>query len=144
MSMPRHGMQTASTAYKIVDSQVVVPASAAQRQGVQPVIALTVNGAARADVTAGEPITFTAVIEVPPSTGSITSAEWDFEGAGNYPLLEPLLDTHFSRLVLTKTYSFSKPGTYFPVLRVASQRQGDAKTAFARAANLGRVRVVVT
>jgi hypothetical protein len=39
--------------------------------------------------------------------------------------------------------SFSKPGTYFPALRVTSQRQGDAKSLYARVRNLGRVRVVV-
>ena len=36
----------ANTNYQVVDGQVVVPASAASRQGIQPVIALTANGAA--------------------------------------------------------------------------------------------------
>ena len=39
--------------------------------------------------------------------------------------------------------SFIRPGTYFAVLRAASQRQGDATTPFARIQYLGRVRVVV-
>jgi hypothetical protein len=68
---------------------------------------------------------------------------WDFEGAGNYPVVEKLADTKSSRITLKTTYSFSKPGTYFPALRVAAQRQGDAETPFARIKNLGRVRVVV-
>jgi hypothetical protein len=41
------------------------------------------------------------------------------------------------------THAFSEPGTYFPALRVASQREGDAGTPFARSLNLSRVRVVV-
>ena len=44
---------------------------------------------------------------------------------------------------MTATHAFSKPGTYFPALRVASQREGDPNTPFARALNLSRVRVVV-
>ena len=45
---------------------------------------------------------------------------------------------------MSTSYAFSEPGTYFPALRVASQRQGSVDTPFARVLNLGRVRVVVT
>jgi hypothetical protein len=41
------------------------------------------------------------------------------------------------------THHFERPGTYFPALLAVSQRQGDAKTPFARIQNLGRVSVVV-
>jgi hypothetical protein len=41
------------------------------------------------------------------------------------------------------TRVFTKPGTYFPALRGISQREGDARTPYARLQNLGRVRVVV-
>ena len=34
------------------------------------------------------------------------------------------------RVTLKTTYVFSKPGTYFPTLRVASQREGDLETPF--------------
>ena len=44
---------------------------------------------------------------------------------------------------VTTTHAFSKPGTYFPALRVASQREGDPNTPFARSLNLSRFRVVV-
>jgi hypothetical protein len=40
-------------------------------------------------------------------------------------------------------YQFSRPGTYFPTLRVASQREGDAITDFSRVQKLGPVRVVI-
>jgi len=133
----------ASTNYKMVDSQVEVPASAAQRGGIQPVVSLTANGAARADVAVGTPVAFSAIVEVPPNTGKVVAAEWDFEGVGNYPVPATLTDASSSRVELKTTYSFSKPGTYFPVLRVASQREGDAKTPYARVQNIGRTRVVV-
>jgi hypothetical protein len=45
--------------------------------------------------------------------------------------------------MLKTNYTFTKPGIYFPTLRVASQRQGDNKTPYTQIKNLGRVRVVV-
>ena len=48
-----------------------------------------------------------------------------------------------NRVALKTTYTFSKPGTYFPTLRVIGQRQGDINTPYARIVNLARVRVVV-
>ena len=45
---------------------------------------------------------------------------------------------------VSSEYAYSKPGTYFAVLRVFSQRQGDAKTPYARIQNIARVRVVVS
>ena len=44
---------------------------------------------------------------------------------------------------MTATHAFTDPGTYFPTLRVASQRERDTSTPFARSLNLSRVRVVV-
>jgi len=37
------------------------------------------------------------------------------------------------------TYSFTRPGTYFPVLRATSQREGDSKTPYARVQNIDLV-----
>ena len=56
----------ASTDYVVVDGQVQVPPTAAERKGIQPVVTLTANGGERADVRVGEPVTFSAGIEVPP------------------------------------------------------------------------------
>jgi hypothetical protein len=134
-----------STNYKIVDGQVCLPETAEERKGIQPVVTVKANGGERAEVAAGENVEFTAVIEVPPGTGTVVGAKWDFEGAGDYPVAEQFDDTNssFSRLPLKTTYAFSEPGTYFPVLRATSQRQGNFKTRFTRIHNLGRVRVVV-
>lgn len=130
------------TSYRVEDGQVFVPATAAERGGIQPVVELTANGAERADVKVGESVDFVGVIEVPPGTGSIVSAEWDFDGKGVYPESETFGDRTTLRTVTT-SHAFSKPGTWFPVLRVASQREGDPETPFGRALNLARVRVVV-
>ena len=60
-----------STAYRIEDGQVKVPALAAERRGIQPVVTLQVQGAERVEIKAGESVTFTGTITVPPGTGAI-------------------------------------------------------------------------
>ncbi len=136
-----------STSYKVVDGQIVVPSTAAERLGIQPVVSLTANGAVRAEVSVGQPVKFSATIELPPSTGKIVGAEWDFEGEGTYSAVQQISESKSnpsgSSVTLTMTHSFAKPGTYFPALRASSQREGDASAVFARVQNLGRVRVVV-
>lgn len=137
----------ATTNYKIEDGQVMVPTTAAERKGIQPVVQLKVNNAKRANIAKGKSVTFSATIDVPPHTGKIVSAEWDFEGGGTFPIKTAAKDFKVSKsgeqVTLTTTYMFSKSGTYFPALRVASQREGDVNTPFARIQNLDRVRVVV-
>ena len=135
----------ASTEYKIVDGQVEVPATAQARKGIQPVVHLTVNGGERMAVPVGKPVTFTAQVEVPPGTGKVVAAEWDFEGAGTFPVAGQFKSATATTSIITlkTTYTFAKPGMYFPTLRAVTQRQGDAKTPYARIQNLGRVRVVV-
>ncbi|HEY6428311.1 MAG TPA: hypothetical protein VIX84_13890 [Acidimicrobiales bacterium] len=129
--------------YRVRDGQVEVPASAAERRGIQPVVHLEVNGGERAEVAKGEAVTFAARIEVPPAPGKVVSAKWDFEGLGTYADAAGLGDPTSETAHLTATHAFSEAGTYFPALRVASQREGNPNTPFARSLNLGRVRVVV-
>ena len=78
-----------------------------------------------------------------PAPGQIVSAEWDFEGTAEYPLEEEGLDGSADRLRASATHTFAAPGTYFPAVRVTTQRQGDVDTPHARIENLGRVRVIV-
>ena len=110
---------------------IAVPAQASQRGGIQPVVSLKVNGRERADVAVGESVSFVAEVAAPPGTGKVVAAEWDLLGAGDYPVAGQLAAPGASVSVKT-TYSYSKPGTYFPVLRVTSQRDGDAESPYAR------------
>jgi hypothetical protein len=55
----------------------------------------------------------------------------------------PAIDKTGTHATVKTTYTFSKPGTYFPVIKVASQREGDKKTPYTLIKNLTRVRVVV-
>lgn len=131
-----------STDYRIVDGQIHVPASAAARKGLQPVVMLTANGAPRAEVRSSGTITLTATADVPPGGGRIVSAEWDPEGTGTYPVKVQIAPGQ-KRIRISMTYRYTKPGTYFPGIRVNAQRQGDGSTPYARLPNLGRARVVV-
>jgi hypothetical protein len=135
----------ASTNYKVVDGQVIVPAKAAERKGIQPVITLAANGNERADVSVGDSISFKAEIEIPANTGKIISAQWDFEGEATFPIAAEIMhiNEEGSRAAVEATYSFSKLGTYFPVLRAVSSRLGDSSDIYTQVMNLCRVRVVV-
>ncbi len=131
-----------STNYQVVDTQVQVPANARRRRGVQPVVTLTANRGVRAEVAVGQTVTFSAEAVVPPNAGDIVAAQWDFLGAGNYPV-SATIGTPSPTVSLTATYTYTSPGTYFPVIRVTSQRQGDPSTLYGQIQNLARARVVV-
>jgi hypothetical protein len=133
----------ASTNYELVDGQVMVPETAPERKGIQPVINLQANGGKRAEVAVGEKVNLTAVIEVPENQGSIVSVEWDFDGSGEFAVEEKIINSSQEKMTLSKTHSFSEPGTYFITLRAVSQRDGNTETPFTRIQNLDRVRVVV-
>lgn len=134
-----------STAYTITDGQVIVPPTASARHGFQPVVTLLANGGERAEVKPNQPVTFTATIEVPPHTGKVVAAEWDFDGTGTFPVKQKLNPTNKAeeRLQVKATHTFDKPGTYFVTLKGISQRQGDRTNPYTRIPNLGRVRVIV-
>jgi len=134
-----------STQYTVIDGQVIVPPGARERQGVQPVVALKADGRSCAVVTAGETVHFAADVEVPDRAGKLTAAEWSFEGETDYPVKGEFasLSSDGTKAVVKTEYRFTKPGTYFPVLRVRSNRQGDIRDAFTQVKNLSRVRVIV-
>ena len=64
--------------------------------------------------------------------------------SGDYAVKSPVLNGSLAVLPATVTHAFDVPGTYFPALRVHTQRSGVVDTEYALIENLGRVRVVVT
>jgi hypothetical protein len=133
------GVRPAETAYRVIDSQVVVPDSAAERGGVQPVVALR---PVSSEVRVGQPVTLTAAIEVPPGAGQVVAAEWDFDGSGEFA--SPASIGVPAELVeLEMRHAFATPGTHFVALRVTAQREGDAATPYGRVQNIARARVEV-
>ncbi|ASD81405.1 hypothetical protein CRM94_25945 [Burkholderia gladioli] len=138
-----------NTEYHIdADNQVRLPATAAGRGGIQPVVILTAMTSAgslpsrRVEAMAGRPVILAVKAQVPPTAGKIVKVEWDFEGKGSFTDNSPLPDGR-TEINLEATYVFSKPGVYFPVVRVASQRDGETTTPFGLVQNIASVRIVV-
>jgi hypothetical protein len=131
-----------NTSYLIENGQVILPTDAWQRCGVQPVVALTVDNGDRASVATGDEVILRATARVPEDTGSIVSMEWDFEGTGQFSLIERIDIAEF--VDVERRYSYLQDGTYFPTVRVVAHRDGDPSSPYARIQNLARVRVVVS
>lgn len=132
-----------STEYSMDGAQVKVPENAFLRKGIQPVVTLTANGNVAAHVKAGEAVNFEGVIEVPEHAGKVTYAELDFDGTADYADKADLIfQKDKTKATVRATHSFDQPGTYFVVLRAASNRNGDASNAYTQVKNLARVRIV--
>ena len=83
---------------------------------------------------------------------------WEVDTKPRYPVIVPQIDekrtgnrfpkeplgTPLARAQVSGEHAYSKPGTYLPVLRVFSQREGDAKTPYGQVQNIARARVIVT
>lgn len=132
----------ASTQYDIVDGQIELSLDANERRGIQPVVTLSINGNDNAEINAGDRVMFTGTITAPPGAGTITKAEWDFNGDGEFTHATSV-NANQTHLTLTDSHVFTEAGTYFVALRGTSQRQGDAESAYGQLENLGRVRVIV-
>ncbi|KAF5243551.1 hypothetical protein FANTH_8130 [Fusarium anthophilum] len=130
------------TNYTIRNAQVELPAAASERKGLQPVIELSVNGKKDVKVEAGSIVTFKVRIEVPHGAGKVISLEWDFVGTGNF-VKEGFGDVARSAET-TISYNYSQRGTFFPVVKAASHKEGRIDSPYGLALNLGRVKVVVT
>ena len=130
-----------STQYKVVDGQIKLPESAAERKGIQPVVDLLVNGTTKIYVKTGQRVTFQGKAAVPPGNSKVVKTEWDFEGTGNYKKVS--FGTPEASVTESVYFTYTKPGTYYPALRVTAQRDGDEEIPFTRIENLERVRVVV-
>lgn len=130
----------ASTAYTVSDGQVLVPAGAAERRGIQPVVTLRIDGHERIDIRAGEAVTLTAHAQTP-GIGSIVAMQWDAEGTGTFTAdaVDP-----GAEVLAELRHVYSEPGVYFATVRVSAHRDGRTDTPFAQLHNLARVRVVVS
>ncbi|MEZ5043199.1 MAG: hypothetical protein R2828_25110 [Saprospiraceae bacterium] len=133
----------ATTNYEILDGQVIVPSTAAERKGIQPIVYLRVNGKKRADITKGKSLRFVATVDIPANTGKLVSAEFDFDGSAKFSTPGKIKIINNTSVVVKVKHKFLSEGTFFPTVRVASQRSGDANTVYTRIQNLDRVRVVV-
>lgn len=126
----------ASTAYELIDGQVVVPSAATERGGVQPVATLTAGSA-----TGGDDARVTLILEaaMPADAGRIVRVDWDLDGDGEFEVtteVEPTLQLRQELDVET-----SAAGTRFVTARVAAQGEGDPESIWAIVETLARVRL---
>lgn len=135
-----------STSYVVEDGQVIVPATARERKGIQPVANLTIKKDKKAVIQkAGKKATFSfsVVIDVPENTGKIVHVEWDFENKGTFTPSKFKTVKDGKITIATAKHKFRKKGVYFPIVKVMSQRNGDDSTPYTLIQNLDRVRVIV-
>jgi len=130
----------ATTEYEVVDGQVVVPGTAIERRGVQPVVDLTVNGSGGTEVSVGESVLLRAEATTP-GNGAIVAVEWYEEESGRYTPQAGLVVG--PSVEVERKISFASPGTYFPTVRVVAHRDADDGDRFARSQNLARAKVTV-
>jgi hypothetical protein len=137
------GVDPVGTSFEYKDGKVTLPSTAAERGGIQPVVAVDANGSARVDVVVGEEVVLHVHAEVPAGAGTIISVKWDVDGSGTYPLAHDV-DGTANTVDLTTTHAFDRPGTYFATALVESHRDGDLNAVERRIPNLASARVVVS
>jgi hypothetical protein len=139
------GKPPASTMrYAYVDGQVVLPAAADERGGIQPVVSATVNGAASATVVHGSTVDLSFAAQVPTGSGTIVAAEWDLDGSGRFSTPVEGIDGTQREQTASLTHTFTERGTHFATLRVMSRRDGETSPTMDRIENIARVRVIVS
>lgn len=132
-----------SSVYRLDGGQVVIPENAAQRRGIQPVAELTAAGKKRVQVRIGEKVELTAQIGLPEGAGEVEAVLWDFEAANCFCEGGTVTANEGgSGVRAVNSHVFEKAGTYYPVVKVVSNRRpGDP---FTRVMNQDRVRIIVT
>ncbi|HLS98423.1 MAG: tannase/feruloyl esterase family alpha/beta hydrolase [Porticoccaceae bacterium] len=139
-----NGVEPLGSRYAYADGRILLPDSADERGGIQPVVKVSANGGARAEIKAGDTVNLEVDAGVAEGAGTIVSIQWDFDGAGKFPVSQEGVDGTQRTLRLQTTQRFDKPGTYFVSALVHAHREGDMAATRQRVANLAQARVVVS
>ncbi len=98
-----------STRYSVDEhNQVSVPATAAERGGIQPVVTLAVNGTDHATVGVNQAVSLTGKIDAPPNTGKVVQYDWYLGGSPVKYEAPTVLPTPQPVVNVTRTVSFPK------------------------------------
>jgi hypothetical protein len=133
----------AATQFTFKDGKVSLPADAAERGGIQPVVHVRANGEVVARVSAGQSVNLSAIAEVPQGAGALTLIEWDFDGSGTYPDRQ-IPAGKSMRFESTTAHAYPMPGVYFATARATSHRTGDPEATTCRCENVASARVIVS
>lgn len=137
------GIAPLGTQFAFADGKVTLPPTAGERGGIQPVVSVHANGASRAEVKAGAPVTLEVEGQAPPHGGTIIAVEWSLDGGGQFAA-ESGIDGKSDKVRLSKSHRYEKPGVYFATARVTSHREGDVAAKHRRLVNVASARIVVT
>jgi hypothetical protein len=132
------------TRFELVSGRLRLPATGAERGGIQPVVELTANGEIAITVTVGEPVSLHARASVPPAAGTVISVRFDVDGGGRWAVADATVDGRASEVTSVLEHRFDRPGRYFPAVLVTGHRDGRLDAVHGRVTNLARVRVDVT
>lgn len=119
-------------------NRIILPKSARERRGYQPVATLTANGkVGRVEVAAGAEVVLSMEAEDPDN--ELTQVEVDFEGDGRFDETKKLQG---KKATAQFTRRYDKAGQYFPTVRVTDST--GSKGSRARGIqNLASIRIVV-
>jgi hypothetical protein len=137
------GIAPPSTSYQYTEGQISLPATAAERGGIQPVVTVAANGGLRAEVKVGEAVQLEVAADLPPNAGTIVSVDWDFDGWGSFPFRHEIAGTETS-VRLSTTHAYDAPGTYFVTAKVQSNREGNLEAGIRLIPNVASARIVVS
>jgi hypothetical protein len=137
------GVMPTGTSFEYQDGKITLPPTAAERGGIQPVVHVTANGASRAEVRVGEEVTLQVLAEVPPKAGTVIAIKWDFDGSGTYPFAHDI-DGADSKVTVSTTHAYERPGMYFATALVESHREGNVSATARRIPNVASARVIVS
>lgn len=136
-----------TSTYEVEDGQVMLAADGKSRGGIQPVPCVTIHGKERTEVKPGETVTIHVTVDVPQGTGKVVRADWCLDDSKQFTQPADLTQARYSadgeHVEFEQTVSYDKAGTYFPTVKIYSERKGNAQTPYTCIANLGKVRVVV-
>lgn len=145
-----------STKYRLEDGQIYPAETAAERNGVQPVVTLLANGAGCAHVKAGDTVKFTVKAEVPEGAGEVTAVDYDFISDNSLSMEKKELKVFLNKGSFKRVkngnihgavseigHIYQEPGTYFASVRVKVNRLGDVDDPFTQIKNIARARIIV-
>ncbi len=135
-----------STRYRQDDmNQIVLPASAKERRGLQPVVTLLADGRLRTHVRVNQSVALAATAEMPDRAGKIVNYAWHI-GPADTPYDPTVkISNPRKRFRLDRSMSFPTAGEYEIILRVNGQRHGSTDVnGTALLQNVARARVVVS
>ena len=141
-----------TTNYSMDGGQVIMTLPASERGGIQPTVklkALAPDGRESKNgvltVRAGDTVRFCAEVELNPDCGELREVTWDFTASDLFQPVGTIGETVWNgrcgTVAATAEHIFLRPGTWFPTVKVASNRNGE--DFFTNIRNQDRVRIVV-